>query len=58
VAGNQAFNFIGATAFSNVAGQLRYDAGALQGDIDGNGAADFTITLTGNPSLLVSDIIL
>ena len=48
-AGNQAFTFIGNSAFSNVAGELRtYSAGGqnfVAGDVDGNGVADFTINL-------------
>jgi hypothetical protein len=50
--GDQAFAFIGDAAFSNVAGQLRaaFDANAnlwtVQGDIDGDGTADFQILLT------------
>lgn len=49
VAGNQAFTFIGNGAFSNVAGQLRaYNDGGktfVEGDVDGNGLADFVIDL-------------
>ena len=51
VAGNQAFANIGAGAFSNVAGQLRvYNDGAnthIAGDVNGDGVADFTLTLVG-----------
>ena len=47
VGGNQAFNFIGSTAFSKKAGELRYEkAGGhsyILGDIDGNGVADLVI---------------
>jgi Ca2+-binding RTX toxin-like protein len=50
--GNQAFNFIGNTAFSNQAGELRYenisDGGPIwliQGDTDGNGLSDFELVL-------------
>jgi serralysin len=49
VVGNQAFTNIGNAAFGNVAGQLRVFTQAGQtlvaGDVDGNGAADFTINL-------------
>ena len=44
-AGDQAFDFIGANAFSGRAGELAMLAGRLAGDIDGNGAADFAILL-------------
>jgi serralysin len=43
VAGNQAFTYIGATAFTGVAGQLRYFGGFVQGDVSGDGLADFMI---------------
>jgi Ca2+-binding RTX toxin-like protein len=50
VAGDQAFGFIGASAFSGAAGQLRaYESGGtwfVEGDTDGNGAADFAIAVT------------
>ena len=60
LAGNQAFSFIAAAAFTSVAGQLRYSAldGLLQGDIDGNGVADFSLDLASKPILLVTDILL
>jgi Ca2+-binding RTX toxin-like protein len=55
MAGDQAFTLIGAAAFSGVAGQLQVTAGAVNtfvsGDIDGNGAADFMITVAGTPAL-------
>jgi serralysin len=61
VAGNQAFTFIGDAAFGNVAGQLRsYSQGGetlLAGDVDGDGAADFTINL-GSAAAVVSDFFL
>jgi Ca2+-binding RTX toxin-like protein len=43
VGGDQAFHFIGARGFHGVAGELRYAHHILQGDVDGNGAADFEI---------------
>ncbi len=62
VAGDQAFAFIGTTAFSNVAGQLRYvQSGGvtlIEGDTNGDGVADFAIALTGNINLLGSDFTL
>ncbi|MEH2179518.1 calcium-binding protein [Nostoc sp.] len=57
IAGNQAFTFIGASAFS-APGQVRYSGGILQANTDGNLSADFEIQLTGAPQLVASDIIL
>lgn len=54
-AGDQAFDFIGARAFTG-AGQLRHAGGILEGDVDGDGVADFQISLTGR--LLETDILL
>ncbi len=42
-AGNQAFTYIGAGAFTGVAGQLKYVGGFIQGDTNGDRAADFMI---------------
>lgn len=52
--------FIGNAAFGAVAGELRYDraAGRLEGDLDGDGAAEFAIILQGAPKLVVTDLIL
>lgn len=49
--GDQAFTFIDTAAFGNKAGQLRVESQRepvwlVQGDIDGDGAADFELTLT------------
>lgn len=61
VAGDQAFAFIGSAAFS-AAGQLQVTTIAsdtvVRGDIDGDGAADFSIKLTGAPSLGAQSFIL
>ena len=58
--GNQAFAFIGAAAFGNVAGQLRLVSGAnsfLLGDVNGDGVADFEIAIIAvTPS--VNDILM
>ncbi|WP_422040368.1 M10 family metallopeptidase C-terminal domain-containing protein [Roseibium sp.] len=59
--GNQEFRFLGTDAFDGAAGALRhgYDAGrdvtTLEGDTDGDGAADFAIDLTGNIALGLGD---
>ena len=63
--GNNAFTFIGTGAFSGGgaagAGQLRYSfAGAntiVEGDVDGNGTADFQIQLTGHHTMTVADMV-
>jgi Ca2+-binding RTX toxin-like protein len=62
-AGDQAFSFINSAAFSNTAGQLRYfvDASSntiMQGDVNGDGVADFEIQLTGIHTLLATDMLL
>ena len=61
-AGVQAFTFIGNGAFTGVAGQLHYlqvgDNTFVEGDTDGNGAADFAIRLTGLHTLAASDFLL
>jgi Ca2+-binding RTX toxin-like protein len=47
--GNQAFNFIGTSAFSGKAGELRFEKKSsdtyIYGDVNGDGNADFTIHL-------------
>lgn len=59
---NDAFSFIGTAAFGNVAGQLRFQqiSGAtyVQGDIDGNGVADFMIRIDGLHTLTGGDFLL
>ncbi len=57
---NQGFDYIGATAFTGVAGELNYINGILAGDTNGDGVADFEIavTLVGSPSLVIEDFVL
>jgi len=59
---DDAFAFIGDNAFSGTAGELRFaDSsyyGVLEGDLNGDGAADFGLGLLGVASLTVEDIIL
>jgi Ca2+-binding RTX toxin-like protein len=54
-AGNGAFSFIGTSEFGSKAGELRYDKRAsdtyIYGDVDGDGAADFSIHLDDAVSL-------
>lgn len=66
--GNQSFNFIAKSAFSGVAGQLRYklennpgagnDRTIIEGDVNGDRVADFQIQLTGLKALVKADFIL
>ncbi len=56
--GNQAFTFIGTAAFSNRAGQLRFQDEILSGDVNGDGRLDFRIGLLDITAMLASDIIL
>jgi serralysin len=53
---------INTNAFSSVAGELRYSlAGTdtiIEGDVNGDGLADFQIQLTGNHSFIAADFIL
>ena len=62
LAGNQAFTMINTLAFSGVAGQLRYSAvgtdTVMEGDVDGNGVADFQIQLTGFQTFVPADLVL
>lgn len=60
--GNQAFIFIGSAAFSNVAGQLRFETAGgvtiVSGDVNGDGVADLQIQLSAPIALLGSDFFL
>ncbi|HEX8225761.1 MAG TPA: cadherin domain-containing protein [Allosphingosinicella sp.] len=62
LSGNQAFTFIGAAAFSGVAGQLRYATSGgvtlVSGDVNGDGVADFQLELTGTLAPVASDFVL
>ncbi|HEX8379333.1 MAG TPA: calcium-binding protein [Allosphingosinicella sp.] len=61
-AGDQAFSFIGTAAFSGTAGELRYGFDGtdtwLQGDITGDGVADFEIVFLGSLTLFATDFYL
>jgi Ca2+-binding RTX toxin-like protein len=62
--GDQAFSFIGSTAFSHTAGELRaYQSGAswfVEGDVNGDGNADLVIQVdsVGGHPLIASDFLL
>lgn len=57
VAGNQDFRFI-TTGFTHHAGELRFAGGFVQGDHNGDGAADFQIFLRGVSSMVAADFVL
>jgi len=62
VAGNQAFTWLGTGAFTGVAGQLRYFLSGstliVEGTLNADLVADFTIRLNGETALAVDDLIL
>lgn len=59
---DDAFVFIGAGAFTGLAGELRFEVtggnGLVQGDVNGDGRADFSIVLTAVTSIQLADFIL
>jgi serralysin len=57
-AGDQAFSFIGKSAFSGAAGQLRFASGVLSGDTNGDKMADFVMKVTGLSALAKGDFYL
>lgn len=56
IANRQSFVFLGRKAFSKSAGQLRFSGGALFGDTNGDGIADFKLTLSGVSMVKLSDM--
>ncbi|TMJ12581.1 MAG: hypothetical protein E6G94_13420, partial [Alphaproteobacteria bacterium] len=60
-AGNNAFSFVGAAAFSHTAGELRaYQSGSewfVEADTDGDGAANLIISVASDHALLVGDFV-
>lgn len=62
VPGNQSFSYIGAAAFSNLAGELRFylsgPHGRLAGDTNGDGIADFEVQLNAIATLSADSLIL
>jgi Ca2+-binding RTX toxin-like protein len=59
---DDAFAFIGTDAFSGKAGELRYQvvngSAFVTGDTNGDGVADFTITLSGVSAITTADFVL
>jgi len=55
--GDQAFAYLGSAAFTDTAGELRFAGHLLQGDIDGDGTADFSIHVNAS-TLAVADFVL
>lgn len=49
--GDQSFDFIGRDGFSGHAGELRFRNGLLQADTDGDGRAEFEVSVLGHASL-------
>ena len=63
VAGNQAFSFIGTGLFTHHAGELRFaytspTTTTIAGDVNGDGASDFHIVLSGIVALTAADFVL
>jgi Ca2+-binding RTX toxin-like protein len=58
VAGNQAFHVIGAQPFHDIAGEVRFAGGILQGDVNGDGISDFEIKVPGVNTLVAADLVL
>ena len=59
---DDAFAFIGTAAFHHVAGELRYAITGgntlIQGDVNGDGVADFALLLQGSVALVKGDFLL
>jgi Ca2+-binding RTX toxin-like protein len=57
-AGNQAFVFVGANAFSGTAAELRFTGGLAAADLNGDGLADLEITVQNVAQLAATDFVL
>ncbi len=55
LSGNQKFTFIGGLRFHEKAGELRFISGAISGDTDGDGVADFQIKVSGITKMYADD---
>jgi len=58
LSGAGSFTYINDQNFNNVAGELRFEDGILQGDVDGDGNADFEIKVKDVNALQDSDFTL
>jgi len=58
LASDQAFTFIGTASFSSVAGQLRATTTSIEGDVNGDGIADFAITIAVTTAPAAADFVL
>ncbi len=56
--GDQAFSFLGSGAFTHHAGELRYDGNIVSGDTNGDGVADFSVTIANHAALTAGDFFL
>lgn len=56
--GNQEFDFIGGSRFTKEAGELRFVNGVVQGDVNGDGRADFEIRMVGVTKMYDTDFVL
>lgn len=50
--------YIGNAAFSGALGEVRYENGVLSANLSGDGAADFSVALTGMPSLSPDQLVM
>lgn len=61
-AADDAFTFVGNAAFTNVAGELRWEVAGtairVLGDINGDGTADFAVVLAATASITATDFVL
>jgi serralysin len=55
---NDAFSFIGSSAFTGTAGELRFANGILMADLNGDHIADFEVTLNNVTTLSASNLLL
>ena len=59
---DDAFSFIGSATFSSVAGQLRFRVSGAnviaEGDVNGDGLADFSVVVNGLAALIAADFVL
>jgi Ca2+-binding RTX toxin-like protein len=58
VAGDQPFDLIGRAEFSHTAGELRFDHGLLEADVNGDGLADFAVKVAGLARMVDADFLL